>query len=742
MFILNKTIQLFLMIILFCLVETASVWACGPFFDEAYLIRGTSDQFFALPEDNFYYELERLTGQKGQPASTGTALEHTQDADINDLRNALNDRKLSSEQMDRVITDYKVFRERIQQFINDNPVEGDLNWYGGRFRSFERKPSLNTTVLEQHFEFPSQLPQEFILYAEGALAYHKNDFDVAIQKWKLLFSLPEKERTYKSVWAAFMLGKANLSLRKSVDAISYFETTRQLVREGFHDSLNLNEESYGWQALAEFESGNYVSSIHHYLPQLDKNSLSWVCHRILQLDETQMGKILQDETSRNVILAWMVSRSHSASWISKQHQQLIKILERLEIRNPLDNADRMAWMFYNLGQAEDTKRWLKLSKEKTPLAKWISAKILLRDGKLNAGLKKLAQVVHYFEQSPDVNMDPEWYEIDIARQVNSEVGVLQLKRKDYIMALDAFLKGRYWEDAVYVAERVLTSEELENYLKGQMQETDWMKRMRHLLARRLAREEKWEKAIAYMPVEFKGTWLDKDATQKEGTEKWIYEINPQEKLKVFQQHLKRAEDKNFSDNERARAYYEAGLIMRQFGMELFGTELDPDWFVYSGQFDPNDSLTLRFGIVDQTRIDERTKGWGETEYREKYIQEEVERAKKIIEENEKSGGFLIGGEDEKSRVLAALPSPNQRFHYRYKAADLMWKASQLLPDNDDLKAMSLYNGGIYLKDRDVTAADRFYKQLVKTCGQTPLGQAADKLRWFPKEQNFTTVERR
>ncbi len=77
------------------------------------------------------------------------------------------------------------------------------------------------------------------------------------------------------------------------------------------------------------------------------------------------------------------------------------------MRNPLDNADRMAWMFYNEGQFEDAQRWLKLSKEKTPLAQWISAKILLRDGKLNAGLKKLAQVAHYFKQSPDVDWG--WY---------------------------------------------------------------------------------------------------------------------------------------------------------------------------------------------------------------------------------------------------------------------------------------------------------------------------------------------
>jgi len=760
---LNKAIKLFCAIILFDLVMTVSVWACGPNFDDAYLIRGTSDQFFSLPEGNFHDELKRISKEEPeiQHAREGTAFEHTVDSDINDLEIALHDLMMPLDPKEKIISAYRAIRKRIQQFINDNPVESNLNWYGGRFRSFERHPFLNTSAIDQPFEFPPKLPQEFILYTQGALAYYKNDFNAAITKWKTLLSLPGKERSYKSVWAAFMIGKAYLSLRKYPEAISYFEMTRQLrnvtscifsanyaggppqLGPCFYDSLNLNEESYGWQALAELESGNYVSSIHHYLPQLDENSLSWICHRILELDETHLEKIFQDKISRNVLLAWMVSRSDFDSAIFEQDHHLIEVLEKLEMKDPLDNADHMAWMFYNFGQMEDAKRWLKLSKEKTPLAQWISAKILLRDGKLDAGLKKLAQVARYFEQHPyaypgryETNVYeqhpyayPGWYEINASRQqVYSEIGVLRLKRQDYVMALDAFSKGRYWEDAAYVAERVLTSEELEEYLKGQtiqdneIERSHVLKNMRHLLARRLAREGEWEKAIVYMPVELKGKWSDQQANEPDGREKRIYKINPQEKLKMFHQFLLQAKEESFPKNHRARAYYEAGLIMRQFGMELFGTELDPDWLTYNGWFDPGDNaLTLRFGIVEQMRVKERNED----------VQEEFKQAKTIVEKNKKQGGFLVGGEDEKKRVLTALPSPNRRFHYRYKAADLMWQAAQLLPNNNELKAVALYKGGIYLKDRDVTAADRFYKELVRTCGKTELGKAADKLRWFP-----------
>jgi len=98
---------------------------------------------------------------------------------------------------------------------------------------------------------------------------------------------------------------------------------------------------------------------------------------------------------------------------------------------------------------------------------------------------------------------------------------------------------------------------------------------------------------------------------------------------------------------------------------------------------------------------------------------------------EKRGPF-DGTANEESRALSSLPSPVKRFHYRYKAADLMWKCAELLPNNDELKARALCLGGTYLKYRDKEEADKFYKALVTTCGNTKLGKEVCKLRWFPR----------
>ncbi|HOF38945.1 MAG TPA: hypothetical protein PLD73_02655 [Candidatus Hydrogenedentes bacterium] len=77
--------------------------------------------------------------------------------------------------------------------------------------------------------------------------------------------------------------------------------------------------------------------------------------------------------------------------------------------------------------------------------------------------------------------------------------------------------------------------------------------------------------------------------------------------------------------------------------------------------------------------------------------------------------------------------PDKRFHYRYVAAELMWEASRLLPNNDPMTARALYDAGRWLMDRDPEAADKYYKALVRRCRKLPVAQQADERRWFPRD---------
>ena len=87
--------------------------------------------------------------------------------------------------------------------------------------------------------------------------------------------------------------------------------------------------------------------------------------------------------------------------------------------------------------------------------------------------------------------------------------------------------------------------------------------------------------------------------------------------------------------------------------------------------------------------------------------------------------------DEDQRAEEPPTTIAARYHYRYLAANLAWEAAALMPDNNDDTARVLCEAGTWLKNRDPKSADRFYKALVKRCGTTELGKAADKKHWFP-----------
>ncbi len=166
-----------------------------------------------------------------------------------------------------------------------------------------------------------------------------------------------------------------------------------------------------------------------------------------------------------------------------------------------------------------------------------------------------------------------------------------------------------------------------------------------------------------------------------------------------------AEEERVIDRQRANALSDAAELTRRHGMELMGTELDPDWFVFGGNYELTGISQLRA---------------------ESYNRENADYDPALIR-------TLAASDDELQRAAAHAPEPDKRFHYRYVASGLMWQAAQYLPDNDLKCASALYWGGAYLQNRDPQAADKFYKALVWRNLNLPYAQRADKLRWFPPE---------
>jgi phage tail protein X len=204
--------------------------------------------------------------------------------------------------------------------------------------------------------------------------------------------------------------------------------------------------------------------------------------------------------------------------------------------------------------------------------------------------------------------------------------------------------------------------------------------IRHLLARRIARETGSAEAAAYYPT------------------------NLSDAYKTFLDELHTGRNEALQPGYRAKNLYAAAILERTNGMELFGSELEPDWEIWGGNFE--------FGFTWEIRATNSL----------------------VAKVNDMS-------DDEIARASSRRVDPDRRFHYRWQAAALAWEAAQLMPNNTDETARALCTAGTWLKDRDPQGADKFYKALVRRCRKTALGEQADKLRWFPAQPIDGTLPR-
>ncbi|MCX6925627.1 MAG: LysM peptidoglycan-binding domain-containing protein, partial [Verrucomicrobia bacterium] len=540
-----------------------------------------------------------------------------------------------------------------------------------------------------------------------------------------------QERRFKSTWAAFMLGKTCEEAEPD-KAIEYFKQVRDLARRGFADSTGLAAASLGLEARIYLRQKKYERAIELYLEQLatgDQSagpSLIFAAREALTKSPEVLRPLAVNPRTQRVITAFLISRGGQRGTEpepddsenpgpppQKAHpgRAWLEAVEVAKVKD-VESAAKLALAAYQNNDMSVAWRWIKRAPN-SPVAQWLQAKLLLHDGKTAPAAALLAGVARAFPIEPpgtnriaNTQLHGVLYlaepyctpdRIPAARQVLGELGVLRLARREYVQALDALLNAGFWMDAAYVAERVLTVDELKNYV-----DRDWppasaeqvaeenekyveseispvllRKQIRYLLARRLMRSMRGDEAGEYYPAEWTQQHL------------------------ALVQALRTGWDESLTAEQRAKALFQAAIITRTNGMELIGTEVEPDWHVHGGDYEE--------GLTAATRA------------------------------TNAAAKFIVASEDELSRAARHNADPEKRFHYRYQAAALAWEAAKLMPDNSDETARVLCTGGSWLKYRDPEAADIFYKALVRRNRKTPLGIEADRIRWFPvldEEGNF------
>lgn len=692
------------------------VFACGPYFPNSYFIFGTERNVAVMPEGLFYYELHRILGLTPSetpefPEDRSSAQEATQKADETDLAQALAAH----------LPDGGAHTKAVERYME-------------RRRAAQGPDAFDQVSME--------VPREFVLYGEGAYFYHADDAASAIAKWKELLGLPPDQRRWRSVWAAYMIGRALVDYDPA-QSIPFFEQTRALTNEGFHDSLELAYNSLGWEAFAHRALGAPVAAMHRYIDQFvaayqqgrrgDLSSIRFLCADAAS-DTEALRELVRDPLCRRLVCAWAAcSAVSSFTYSHREMNWWLDVMSGLS-EPDMPEVEYLAWAAYLHGDLDSARRWLDMVAAPSPYGQWMRAKLMLRDGNIDEAVAILRTIVDTFPDSYRV-YDTMGYELLAVKDtVKAELAVLLVGRQEYVNALDLLMRCGYWLDAAYVAERVLTVSELESYILthgddetlakpleaeywyssafGEGSDTDGAQPMsrldclKYLLARRLARNGQWARADVFYPEDMRGIAAQFTTHLNAGSAPVKPTGGPTFLTRLFGTQAERV-----VDHPRAEQLRLAALLMREKGMELVGTELEPDWRIWDGVF----TLSGASG----NRLSESP----EESYFELRGPELPESLLAVIS----------ASDDEKRRAALNVPKPNQRFHYRWKAADLMWECAGYLP-NDNVETMgALWQGGVWIKNQDPDSADRFYKALVWRNWNMPYAQRADKLRWFPVE---------
>ncbi|NUM56495.1 MAG: hypothetical protein HUU46_22920 [Candidatus Hydrogenedentes bacterium] len=573
-------------------------------------------------------------------------------------------------------------------------------------------------------EVTAKIPREFALYAQGAALYHTHDWDGAVSKWKSLLALPESERRHRSVWAAYMIARATTDTN---EAAAHYDMTRDLAKAGFDDPLNLAGESIGWQAKMDLNNGNIVAAIHGYAQPFlnpdspampDYISLGVACAIALETTAV-LPEAVQDDVCRIAISTYVVSHPDSRNLAKKW----LEAVSRAGLKGEMAHADLLAFTAYQLGDFETASRWIETIVSPTPYSKWVQSKLLLRQGQIDDAVALLRELVgsesEYLDRVLYDESGLDGPQTGPRDHVSGELGVLLLGQKEYVEALDLFVHNGHHLDAAYVAERVLTTEELRSYVDARKDDNavngpvarnshafGYSCSLKDLLGRRLAREGRWEEAFRYLPPGPKEDAERLSAAIRDGRpdegpattqSAWGWFIGVQPRTVV--------------DRVRAKRLSEAASVVRTSGMEILGTQVEPDWYAFEGNFElPGAGPHRIAGNLNES-----------------YVSSIAQISPQLI-------NVLVASEDERDRYRLNAPQPNHRFHYRYTAAELMWQSALNLPDNDIETMRALYTGGKYLLSMDdYRAANKFYRSLVWRNLNMPYAQLADRTRWFPEK---------
>ncbi|MFJ2463711.1 hypothetical protein [Pseudomonas sp. NPDC087615] len=621
-----------------------SALACGPDFPMR-LLDNRGQTLADLPEGNFNFEISRLgktiAGLKNVTAATYNPNDlYGEASEPNEARDKAEQVGLTAEQQTLV--------KQLRGLTDARQVEVQ----------------------------GASLPLEVRLYVAGAVAFATGDHPLAVEYFGKLLALPADQRPLRSTWAAYSLGRTWFAMSREMDdavqaleqSREAFRQTRQMSIDGFSDPLELGVASLGEEARVLRTAGDWSGAIELYEAQnlhgsaVGYTSLKQVMNELAELPEAELAKWLQRKAVQQLVTASLISRvGWSFDEQPPNEKKLIKLLQN-STRGSLENADRLAALNYQQGDYASAKAFLE-NAGNGGLAWWLRAKLAVRDGDKNAAAAAYAKAAQAFPQNEDwgYRRTPDWaYEsVQPKCRVEGESAILALQRGEYLQAFVQLYRSNdiYWFDAATVAERVLTVDELKQYVDENVpappaltqQERDnyvplpVAARLRDLLGRRLLREGHYAQAVGYFDS-----------------------ADLQNKARLYGEQRMKA-DAAWWPTKRASALYNAAWTAREWGMDILGYEMAPDYATFGGNYS--------------------------------------------LETAELTVGPLVS-DAELQRQKASEAQPDQRYHYRFVATELARKAADNLPHTSQAFAAVLCNaaGWNSSPDDQSTLYQRYVKE--------------------------------
>jgi len=734
-------------LVIIAILHISSGLGCGPFFRETIL--ETAGYLARTPEFHFMDHFRKRAGAfvaKDDRSERAITL----DREMAEMDLIMGDIIPDANERHTWLEDYRTLRRGML-------VRGDKSLW--RVTADRDKAGWDLDPRVGKRQWPDRLPEEVRLYLDGASHYLEHlttkqaaDLDLARAQWKRVLELPPTKRHYRGTWAAWMLFRTSPA-KNVAEERHWLGLVRQLRAEDFADSQHFAEEATAILHRMGPPPGGSPSFQHVTAPDHlralarrqelghsrgESDLAGWVTSEfIYSADEVK--EICQDESLVEMINLAFIEQAQSFRTQNAPDSIRIRLSGWMDVleANPPDRSSEfthLAWAAYSLADFDAARRCLALAPKSDSAANWLRGKIAALDGRLGESRRLLetvaADVSTEAPAPPVVNPSdalpnpldrrrptPEERGRGRADQAGGDLAVVQISQSRYVEALETLLATEHWYDAAYVAERLLSPEELltlarritppladvagpsEGLTVEEIQDKHvnrawWDEepettedRFRYLVARKTAREGWFKDARPFFPPPMR------DA------------------LDHYVEARERGKNRRLSTEERSDALWKASRMHRSLGMAIFGYEIGPDHALFGGAFEFGDlAVTRERGVFA-------------------YPWEDLEKISG--DEREKRRLNLPATPDERWSNRHYGPGSKPRFHYRYDAAQLAWEAAALRPENDESAARILCIAGTWLKARDAQSADRFYQALVARHAGTELGQKAGELHWFP-----------